>query len=700
MAEFKITKPDDDSIRASFGAVFQPDIDPMRNMMEWTWFRNVLYYLGEQWLSWFESTGSFGRRYNFNTAIPTPVSNIIRDFVRSSKSLTLNKKFNTSVWPNSHDKKDIDAAAAGTALLHHMDSLNDGEIADIKEHTAMWRTLSGNGFVRVFPDLDTGRFVINQKTSEVMSAPAEVGVEPVLPFNVLVDPIGDCLKKKGYVGIKTLVRKEWVEDTFKVKISGNENLMEVDYQRQLMSLVANVSPWKGRGYENFILEDPKDDFVVYKELEFRPTKEFPKGRYQVMAGDDVIVNDVKMLIPVDKDTGAWNYSLTHFPYNFTPGSFWSTGGVDDLISPQNIINEIDQALATNRKSLGRPFVLTPSDVVLKRLSEKGQSILSIEYNGRESLGARPIIQPGTPYPNQILDERDNQRGVAQDASGDPKNVLRGNIPTSKASGILVDILRETAEQSHTPDVERFYRNWNEVDKKRLILAQDVYKETRIIKVMGEGHKHEIRKFKGADLRNNTDVRYEPDFGLASTNAGKVQVITQLVQGGFFGDLQTQPEVRRELMKRIGLGNFPEDENLHMARVEREHSAIRAGEVAQIALPNMPMINPQTGQPVLDNNNRPMTMFPLSHDPIFRLDPHQTHVFGHDQMIFSPEFMEWPEESQIMLIAHRDFHMATIESEQQGEIQNIMQEAGMGPEGQPEPEEPSIVDQMVSETVGV
>ncbi|MCK4252563.1 hypothetical protein KAX97_14035, partial [candidate division WOR-3 bacterium] len=105
-------KPTEQEILTEFGDVFREDgVDGNRQVLETTWFRNILYYCGEQWLSWFSEQGTFGRRYELNISEPTPVSNIIRDYVRAMKALILNKTYTTRVWPNSLEQKDKDAAS-------------------------------------------------------------------------------------------------------------------------------------------------------------------------------------------------------------------------------------------------------------------------------------------------------------------------------------------------------------------------------------------------------------------------------------------------------------------------------------------------------------------------------------------------------------------------------------------------------------
>ena len=116
--------------------IFDDNLNPYRKIMEKIWFRNILYYLGEQWIDWNISLNTF-RRKPIHPFIPTPVSNIIRDYVKSMKALILNKEFAVRVWPNSNDQEDREAAMAGENLLKWMDADNDEEFEDEKEKVAL-----------------------------------------------------------------------------------------------------------------------------------------------------------------------------------------------------------------------------------------------------------------------------------------------------------------------------------------------------------------------------------------------------------------------------------------------------------------------------------------------------------------------------------------------------------------------------------
>jgi len=637
---------DKDSLKLAIDGFFDDRLDTSRQMMEQIISRNLLYYIGEQYLEFVPSSGQFRRRMA-SSFLPTPVSNEVREYVRSVVAMLMNQKMVPRVWPNTDEKEDIQAADAGQALLVSLDQAHDGRFFDEKEKLAILLCIAGTAFMRTYADAEGGIWLPDR------SKTGDVATEYILPFNVRLDTLGDRLDQKRWIGIQSLKDKEWVEDTFKTKIENkDEDRSQIDYQRYLSKLVQSVSPWKGRPIVVQSMTDEEDNLVLFREVEFAPMKQYPQGLYVVCCGGKVI-NEQKRL-PIQSTGDEWYYSLTDFHYNRVPGRFWSDPGVNDLISPQNIINEIDQALAINRKGMGRPKVLTPGDVGLKKIGLGGHGFIALSYN--PIMGQKPEFREGTPLPPQVLEERKFQKEQMQDASGDPKNVLRGQQPSANASGVLTEGLRETAERGRYPDIERFNRSLSRVYKKRLLVAQEVFTEERLIKTLGRGNKVKITKFKASDLRGNTDVRLELDSGLIQTKSGQSQMFLQMIQNGFFEDGKISPNVRQEILQRLGVSTFTDEVNNDVERAEMENVSVAAGEVkVMLAEPN-----PENGEDEV-----------LNLDPLFKYDNHIAHFEAHRKYIISPEFAELPERYQQILIAHTDLHQKMI-SDKPPDIRDYVQ----------------------------
>jgi hypothetical protein len=627
---------DDNYLLRTVDSFFSDQLDTFRLMNEQIIWRNLLYYEGEQYIEFLRSTRSFRRR-PIPDFVPTPVSNDIREYVRSVKAMLMNQKTVPRVWPNSNDKEDIQAADVGEALLLSLNNENDGEFYDEQEKLCIWIPIAGTVFMRTYPDADGGLWMPNGGKT------ASVGRECILPFSTRLDTMGDKLNRKRWVGIESLKDREWVEDIFKTKVpkSGDQKPY-VDYQKSLAQLIGSVSPWKGQSIANQSFNTNDESLVIFREVEFAPTQKYPLGKYVSTCGGKVIQRIDRL--PLLLGGGEWNYTLTDFHFNYVPGRFWSSGGVNDLISPQNTINQIDQSLAINRMGMGKPKIFTPGDVGVKQIGTGGHGFIQVTFN--PIMGQKPSFEQGTPLPQQVLEERSLQKQQFQEGSGDPKNVLRGQAPSANASGILTDVLRETAESGKAPDIDRFNRSMARVFKKTLIVAQEVMTEERILKITGRGNKIKIMKFKAADLRSNNDVRLEPDSGLITTKSGQSQMLLNMIQAGFFKeDGGVSPTVRQEVLTRMGMTSFEKETNNDVERAESENVAMASGETSVFTA----TVDPKTGKENI-----------VTDDPIFDLDDHKIHHESHRKYIIGPEFKELEQSRQVNFVIHDQCHQRRIQ----------------------------------------
>lgn len=252
---------------------------------------------------------------------------------------------------------------------------------------------------------------------------------------------------------------------------------------------------------------------------------------------------------------------------------------------------------------------------------------------------------------------------------------------------MVDILREAAEASHGPDVARFYRNKQKMDRKRLILAQTLYTEKRYLKIAGQGNEVYIKAFRGSDLRSNTDVRLELDSASSTTHAGKNELLTRLITGRFFGDISLKPRLQRYVLQNLGLNNVPDEENLHRDKAEWENSVLANGskeDLLKISYPSAAITDEQ-GQPMQNPDGTPVRLFPPSYDPTFRHDNHAVHVQVLQQLLFSRQFRALPQERQQLAIAHYDMHaeaLKAIEEERNAKVAEQVQQGVMKQGGGP------------------
>lgn len=658
-----------------------------RTALERIWMRNILYYIGEQWIKWDKTEKTFTASFSAKQNEPTPVDNIIADHVRAVKALLINRDIDWRIWPESDDLDDQNAADIGEKVLSDQTNRNDGIARDIEEEAALCTVLTGNGFVRAFPAMDAGTTLLVPDGGKLKTG--DVGEANILPFNVFPDEtVGTRLRDKRMVGIQDLKHKDWVKDNFPGIDIPSGSLGEdsgINYQQALTKIVGQVSPWKSTaGVSND--STGNDELVLFREIEVAPTAEHPKGQYIVLIGEKVVKVTDRLPIPVDKD-GRWYYTLEDFRDVLVMGRFWGESSVNGLISHQNIINKIDQDLLKNRGTVGKPIAFLPNGVNLKRKSNPNDPVSIYEYDPMQARGAQPVITHGQSLPGQVFNERSTQRQAAKDASGDPQSVLRGQAP-SGSSGYMFDIMKETAEAAHAPDVHRFYRALARHKRKQLIIIQEIYTEERMIKISGKDSKLGVLKFRGSDLKGNTDVRFEMAGGISSTRSGQVQAVQGLVQAGFFNPQIVDPMLRNELLKKMRITSFKDKVSSDIKRAERENQQLVNGELdfyieAQMLKPDgTPFPMPDgSGRPMLmPNGEPPWVAVPNKdgkYDLVFDMDDHQVHGEIHREFILTPEFQELGKDAQAIMIAHYEAHMRRVAAMVQAQQDAMMAQQQLG-----------------------
>lgn len=174
----------EEKLRKIFDKLFTAQTALSLQMLHRIWFRNVLYYLGEQWFEWVKGQSTF-RRMIPNPATPTPVSNMIRDYVRSMKSLVINKEYTVSIWPNSNDQDDRDAALMGEQFLRWLETWDDERHMDEREKIAIWLVITGNAFDRTYITMEDDGWVFDKEGNPIKTG--NVVSESVSPFAISMD---------------------------------------------------------------------------------------------------------------------------------------------------------------------------------------------------------------------------------------------------------------------------------------------------------------------------------------------------------------------------------------------------------------------------------------------------------------------------------------------------------------------------------
>jgi hypothetical protein len=159
----------------------------------------------------------------------------------------------------------------------------------------------------------------------------------------------------------------------------------------------------------------------------------------------------------------------------------------------------------------------------------------------------------------------------------------GRLPerASHASGTLVHLLLEQDEVLLNPLLNTINKALSRAWSLVLRMVQDNYGTERLLKHVGDDGQYAITKFKGADLRGNTDVKVVSQAGLPRSRALRIEYIMKLREIG----LLTDDKDTLDMLEFSQADKIFKDQLLHERLAHRENAMIE----------DNPEINPQEVQ---------------------------------------------------------------------------------------------------------
>ncbi len=661
----------EDWVISDLNQTFDDSAHPALQILHNEWFEFILYYLGEQWISFERAAGTY-RRVSKEDWIPTPVDNHVQTAVEVAVSNMLAAKLVPRVRPNSNMPKDRFAAKVGEQVMINMDSDLDIPWLTEREWAFVWSAIVGTGFLRpqvlyqknkaIRLPIDEGRrsgALMDEEIDyggqfETVANDVKIDCIHLNPFWVRVSELSTDLTtvRCPWWGFQEIRSLDWIRENFPDKAdfvaADSVEGSSVRYQAKLAELVGSASTrvfsstYGTRG----TLYGRLDRHTIVKTKEWAPTLDYPRGRCSVVASNVLLYDGP---LPVSDDEGLAEYSAVDFHYRRVPGRFWSKGLVKDILSPQDRINGVDAQIILNRKTCINPQKLIPAGSGIQDWT--GEPGKEVRWNPTQTMGHEPKILPGVPLAPQIWNERVGMAEAIKESSGS-EDILKGKAPQGVRAGIALDMLEEKAASRHFHRDERMALSLGRVYRLRLILAQMHYKVPRLLKMVGEDNQWEVLQFAGSDMRSNNDVKMEPDSGIARTTAGRTYLLMQMAQSGLVN--VANPVERAEVFRRLGLANFKTEVSQDLERAHRENSVLASGQGEL-----------------------------FEEEATFMLDDHHVHLAIHTDYMKQSNFDQLPPQVQEEFVAHVGAHLTTMMESQSGQMAPLPpgQEGQGSPQGQ-------------------
>lgn len=608
-----------------------------RLALERVWYRNILFYLGVQWLDW----DSRARSYTPIKApkwFPQPVTNEIYPRVERLVAQFLKTRPVARVRPNTGEPADREAAKTAEQLLGHIEDVVGED--QLRHRLALGLTLCGTIISKEWFNAQTGPIVeVPETTTRMDPVMDEVaGCEtPGCMQRMGPEMEGqDCPSCGGPLAMQRFQRTspsgsleyQPVQDPVLDPETG-EPVVHRFYQGEIQSEVI---------YPFAFFKDPNADTLERAEwcgdISYRPLewirRNFPdNGRFvaeesgvgvasfyqsallQVVGQSDpgssspgrmltggaavlcyeerpsadfpdglaaIVAHGVLLWYGPLPISGEFSYAACH--YAQVPGRFEGTGPVEQMVPLNRRLNGIDAQVIINNKTILNPWIMAPKGSGLKPGQVALRPAAVVEYNFIGGGGTAPQIVPGQPLPAQIMEVKRQILDALERIAG-TQDVLRGDVPPGVKSGVALNFLGEQSEMMHLPRARRWELFIAERGRKWLLLAKQHYRERRMVKVLGAGSTWLVRALSNADIRDNVDVTVEAGSSLPRSRTAQIQLLFDALQEGLLGNPAEDVLLRQKLLDEVGLVGFDTEIGPDAKRALMENSMLDAGEMPPV-----------------------------------------------------------------------------------------------------------------------
>lgn len=500
------------------------------------------------------------------------IFNHLRSFVRTIVSKLAADIPRPSVIPKTTEYDDIQAARGGDAFIKGLSEKID--VAEQVNNAKLWTVLTNRAFFRVFWNKDdygilkyermteevenpeTGE-VTEQETGEIIEIKDEgdVCIESVSPFNCRIDPLYfnhdkwrwfiygeevDAAELEEEYGLKKGTLKDTAQNTF-------DDAYTLELQDEHDVLIGSPDKTEVVTGRTIVLKElwtPK----IFAFIAGRKLLEYGKNDYEEIPFYDI----EDRLIPIS------NYERG-FSYNEPP--------IKDAIPVQREYNRQASIVSLAIDRASKLKVLTPFGALPSKKMWTNDFGVFIDYN--RNMG-EPHQMKLDPLPTDI-------HLYQQKLLGEFENVMSihpasfGQLPerASHASGTLVNLLLEQDDAVLNPLLNRINKALSRAWSLALRIVRDNYSLPRMVKFIGENGRESIKKFRGADLKGNTDVKVISQTGLPRSRALRIEYIMRLHEMGLIED-------KKDVLEMMEFGQAEkifEDNLLHENVAYKENEKI-------------------------------------------------------------------------------------------------------------------------------
>jgi hypothetical protein len=568
-----------------------------RRGFETIWWNNIALVAGDHYAHWNATSGAFeDRDWNWDTnkandKKPRLVINHALTVGRTELSKLTKSRPVMEILANSDEATDISATKVGAAALDYAEWKFG--LPKLRRDALWWMIQTGLGSIFVgYDPLDDrpGKvsYTIDPNTGDATFNMVRIAELEQMEKNGTLDkllkedfPLGDLLLKvyspfqllpdqlsTDFTALNDLITQDAVDiDIVKgiygrsaAKLNPDSNLTLGTMETRMMAR-AGV-PGAAGAIQKSIDNGVQVNTYWLPPNIYRGNKFLRDGVMMRWANGSTVL-DFEAKFPY-QDSRIPHVFFQHVP---TSTTIWPDCVMSHIRGPNLEIDKTISQLIENKDYMGNPmWIIATQHKIRGEIKNVAGGI--VRYRHVPNIPP-PQPVPGLQMPSQIENLLVGLREQIMDVSGQSE-VARGRVPSGVRSGVAVAYLQEEDDTKIAPTVATMEEAIALMGSMVLERFAQYYSFPRILRFYRRDGSFDVRKFKGADLKNNTDVVCQAGSAMPKMKAARQQYALELATLGIISD-------PKRLMEMLEMGRGePDDQDKAIAQADRENNMMLYG----------------------------------------------------------------------------------------------------------------------------
>lgn len=495
--------------------------------------------------------------------------NHYRSLLQHKVSLSIKDRPAFEPIATNTDHKSMTQTILAKGLLEYY--TRDKNLESVLKRSVEFALRYGEGYVRAIWDSAAGDvYAVDPDTQKEVNE-GDIEYESLAPIDVIRDTNVDDADSNDWFIIRTFKNRfDLIAQYATVPEEASDEVVKEISKLRDKILGANSKDQVSRDGLTIAAHGQKTQLIPVYEFYHKKTPAVPNGRVTTFIDNETILIDGPL--PYKK--------IPIFPLfaSNIDGSPFGYSVAFDLLPLQEAIDGLHSAIITNQKTFAVQLIALPrGSGINEQTIGEGLSVLFYEPSSAPGGGLPQAINL-TATPQEVFNYVKELETLMQTLSG-INDVTRGTPPPSLRSGSSLALIQSMAIDFASEFQNSYVKLLENVGTATIDLLKSYANTKRVANIVGKNNQPMLAEFKGADVENINRVTVSIGNPLATTTAGKLSILEQLLQA----QLITTPEQYLEVLQTGKLTAATEGETSELLLIRRENEKLSSGDLQIIAV---------------------------------------------------------------------------------------------------------------------